>query len=73
VSDVAVAGWARDGRSPLLQIRNDVPVVIEMVDFGTGKRTPFRTITPADATGLANMRVRSMSPDGQQYAFAYAW
>ncbi|HYN06255.1 MAG TPA: protein kinase [Vicinamibacterales bacterium] len=72
VSEVAVAGWARDGRSPLLQTSNDVPVVIEIVDFATGKRTPFKTISSADATGLVNVRVRSMSPDGQQYAFSYS-
>jgi hypothetical protein len=72
VSEVAVAGWAKDGKSPLVQTSNDVPVVIEMVDFATGKRTPFKTISSADATGLSNMRVRTMSPDGQQYAFSYS-
>ena len=72
VRGVAVVGWAHDRKSPLIQIRNDVPVVIEVVDFATGKRTPFKTITPAEATGLANMRVRTMSPDGQQYAFSFA-
>ncbi|HEY7475190.1 MAG TPA: protein kinase [Vicinamibacterales bacterium] len=72
VSEIAVAGWARDGQSPLLQTSNDVPVVIEIVDFATGKRTPFKTISSADATGLANLRVRSMSPDGQQYAFSFS-
>ena len=72
VRGVAVVGWAHDRKSPLIQIRNDVPVVVEVVDFATGKRTPFKTITPAEATGLANMRVRTMSEDGQQYAFSFA-
>jgi hypothetical protein len=72
VSEVAVAGWAKDGKSPLLQTSNDVPVVIEMLDFATGKRTPFKTISSADPIGLANLRVRSMSSDGQQYAFSYS-
>ena len=66
-----VVGWGKDGRSPLLQNGSDVPVTIDMIDFATGKRTRFKTVTPSDLTGLMSMAVKSMSADGQQYAIAY--
>jgi len=67
----AAVGWSADGRSPLLQPGDDVPVTIDKLDFATGKVTPFKTIAPTDATGLLSVTIRSMSADGQQYAFSY--
>jgi len=60
------------GRSPYVQTSNDVPVVIEIVDFATGRKSPFKTITPADATGLLSLGPSTMSPDGRQYAFGFS-
>jgi len=67
-----VVGWAPDGRSAYVQTSNDVPVVIEIVDFATGRKSPFKTITPADATGLLSLGPSTMSPDGRQYAFGFS-
>jgi len=67
-----VVGWARDGKSPLLQTGRDVPATIETLDFETGKLTPFKTIGIADLTGLVSLSVTSLSADGQQYAFSYS-
>jgi len=64
-------GWAKDGRSPLVQNGADVPATVDMIDFATGKRTPFKTVTPGDLVGMMQMAVASMSADGQQYAIAY--
>ncbi|HEX5215994.1 MAG TPA: protein kinase [Vicinamibacterales bacterium] len=71
-SSVRVVGWAPDGRSPYVQTSNDVPVVIEIVDFATGRKTPFKTIIPADATGFLSLGLSTMSPDGRQYAFGFS-
>ena len=67
-----VVGWASDHRSPLVQTEAEVPVNIETLDFATGRRTPFKTIGMADPTGLESLTVRSLSADGQQYAFAFS-
>lgn len=64
-------GWARDGRSFLFQADSNVPVTVSLLDFVTGKVTPFKTIAPADATGLLGFTLNSMSADGQQYAYSY--
>jgi hypothetical protein len=66
-----VSGWGKDGRSPILQNGQDIPIVLDIIDFATGKRTPFKTVTPSDPTGLMSMGISSMSADGQQYAIAY--
>jgi hypothetical protein len=71
ISTHFVVGWSRDGRSPLLQTSVDVPVMIEQLDFATGKRSLFKTVSPADPVGLITMAVQTMSADGQQYAIAY--
>ena len=69
---VFVAGWASDGRSPLVQTTTDVPLKIDTLDFATGRRTPFKTIGTSDLAGLKNMGVRSLSSDGLQYAFGFS-
>ena len=66
-----IVGWARDGRSPLLQNGAEVPAHIETLDFATDKRTPFKIIAPTDLSGLIGLKVSSMSADGQQYAINY--
>ena len=69
--DLAVAGWAADGTSPLIQVGNDVPVHIDLIDFATGRRTRFKEITPTDMGGLFSLGVRSLSSDGQRYALNF--
>src|SRR6185503_14930142 len=44
-----VAGWAADGRGVFVYRRDPVPVKIERVDVGSGKREPAGEARPAQA------------------------
>jgi eukaryotic-like serine/threonine-protein kinase len=48
----AVIRWGRDGRSALVFTLGEVPARIVRLDLATGKRELFRTIGPAELTGV---------------------
>jgi class 3 adenylate cyclase/Tol biopolymer transport system component/predicted Ser/Thr protein kinase len=66
-----VVGWAPDGR---LYVRKGgasaIPVPIVLLDPATGKQEPWRTLVPADATGVNAVVSIRIAPNGA-YAYSY--
>jgi Tol biopolymer transport system component len=66
-----VAGWTPDGR---LYVRKGgpsaVPVPVVLHDPATGKQEPWRTLVPADATGVNSIVTMRFAPNGA-YAYSY--
>ena len=63
--------WSSDGRSLYLVIRNAPGARIERLDLATGKRTPVKTLMPADRAGLIDLSFVSLSTDARSYVYSY--
>ena len=66
-----VVGWSEDATAIFVQSGTDVPAKIDRIDIVTGRRTLLREIGPADQAGYYMLDPRTMSRDGDQYAYRY--
>jgi DNA-binding winged helix-turn-helix (wHTH) protein/Tol biopolymer transport system component len=62
--------FADDGRT-LYVARTGIPTQIFRVDTATGRREPWREVSPADPTGLLYLTPPRITPDGRAYAYTY--
>jgi hypothetical protein len=67
----APVGWSRDGRALFLAGLEALPTPVERVDVATGRRRLWRTIAPADRTGVARLSTIVVGADGKSYAYSY--
>jgi eukaryotic-like serine/threonine-protein kinase len=67
--DVAI-GWTPDGKA-LLVGRREVPARVFTVALASGQRTPFKTFSPADPTGLFANQPPQFSRDLKSYVYTY--
>jgi serine/threonine protein kinase len=74
--EVAV-GWADNGRTPFVRRawrREQRGAEIVVHDLATGKERPWRTLAPADPTGMAHAAEISsvqITTDGRYYVYSY--
>ena len=52
--------------------RTEVPVHVFAIDLSTGKRTPFKTFSPMDPTGLIDNAPPNFSADLKSYIYSYS-
>ena len=52
--------------------RTEVPVHVFTIDLSTGKRTPFKTFSPMDPTGLIDNAPPNFSADLKSYIYSYS-
>jgi hypothetical protein len=52
--------------------RAEIPVHVFAIDLSTGKRTPFKTLSPIDPTGLIDTAPPTFSPDLKSYIYSYS-
>ena len=55
----------------LYVLSGDLKMHIDRLSLGTGKRTAFRDITPADPTGVAQISTLQLTPDGKSYCYSF--
>lgn len=73
--DISVApeestvGISSDGKAILVRTRT-LPVRVSRLDIATGRREPWRVITPADTAGLKSVPSIHFSDDGKSYAYS---
>jgi eukaryotic-like serine/threonine-protein kinase len=64
--------WTSDGKQLYVFRLGELPSQVTLVDMESGARTPWRTLMPADASGvLAVTRVR-ITPDGSAYVYTFS-
>ena len=63
--------WSSDGRSLFMWARGEVPARISRVDVTTGSRTPWKTLVPADPTGVNEILRIVLAPERGAYAYSY--
>ena len=52
--------------------RTEIPVHVFTIDLSTGKRTPFKTFSPMDPTGLIDNAPPNFSADLKSYIYSYS-
>jgi Tol biopolymer transport system component/predicted Ser/Thr protein kinase len=63
--------WTADGRG--LYVRPfALPTPIEIVDVATGRRTPWKTVLPADPAGVTGVSPILLSRDAKAYVYSYS-
>ena len=65
-----VIRWTPDGRAVLVSSRSAVPARVEKLDLSTGRRELFKTLGPADLTGVLQVSPIAISDDGKSHAYS---
>ena len=66
----SVAGFDEKGEN-LYLVSGGLTYHVERLELATGKRSPFREITPADPTGVAEISAFQLTPDGKSYCYSF--
>jgi serine/threonine protein kinase len=61
--------WTADG-SALFVSHGAIPTEVLRVDVSSGKRTPWKALTPADPSGVDGIGPVEITADGKAYAYA---
>jgi Tol biopolymer transport system component len=64
-----IVRWSADGASVFVA-HGDVPLDVFRVDVATGKRTLWKTLAPADMSGVDGLGPVEITPDGRTYAYS---
>jgi Tol biopolymer transport system component len=64
--------WSADGHSLFTIRSDDIPARIWCLDIETGKRTLWKEVRPADASGLVALYNFRVTRDGRSYAYSYS-
>jgi len=64
-----VGSYVRDGGAVYVTRFGEIPLKIDRLDLGTGQRTPWKQLSPADPTGLIGISSFGISADDGAYAY----
>jgi len=68
----ASAGWAADSQSLYVYpIEAGFPVKVDLVRLPSGRREPYREITPPELAATGGVTRVRVTPDGKAYAYSY--
>jgi dipeptidyl aminopeptidase/acylaminoacyl peptidase len=70
-TDLVVGSW--NGDRGLFLVRSSVsfPCEVHRLDLVSGKVEPWKSVAPADATGISQCAWMNLSADGKSYAYGY--
>jgi hypothetical protein len=63
--------WTLDGRGLYVHGADSLPARIDLLEVATGKRRPFREITPLEPAGVVTVQPIFMSADGSAHIYSY--
>jgi hypothetical protein len=63
--------WTADGQGVYVLNRTTLPAKVEVVEVSTGRRRPWKEITPPDPAGVLAVHPVLMTPDGKSYVYSY--
>jgi len=64
-------GWTADSRSLYVYKRGEYPARVSRLDVATGKREPWKELTPPDPAGISTISPPCITPDGRAYVYSY--
>jgi len=63
--------WTSDARALFVQRGTSVPAHIDVLDVASGRRRPWKELTPPDPAGVLAIGPIKMSADGRSYVYSY--
>jgi predicted Ser/Thr protein kinase len=66
----SVYGFDEKGEN-LYLVSGSLTYHVDRLELATGKRSPFRDVTPADPTGVAQISAFQLTPDGKSYCYSF--
>jgi Tol biopolymer transport system component len=63
--------WSGDGRFLYVAERQGVSANVQRLDLSTGRKDPWKALTPADPAGVLSVKPVQITPDGKYYAYSY--
>jgi Tol biopolymer transport system component len=69
--DLDLLQWTPDGKFLYATLTGSIPAQLVRVEVATGRREPWKTLAPADLSGLIDIDPICVTPDGKSYAFGY--
>jgi Tol biopolymer transport system component len=67
-----LAGWGADSQSIYVYpLESDLPAPIDAIDLRSGRRQPFKEITPPDSQAFGGIERVIVTPGGKAYAYQY--
>jgi Tol biopolymer transport system component len=63
-------GWTADGKGLYITRLSGLPGAVQIFDIATGKRTPWKSYTPADPSGVEVAGPIVIAPDGSSYVYS---
>ena len=63
--------WTGDAKAIFVFLPGELPVKIYRLDLATGQRELWKSLMPADTTGLDSSSSPRLTPDGKYYAYSY--
>jgi hypothetical protein len=67
----ALLQWSADGGSVLIGELKRMPARVWRLDLATGRRTPVRSFSPADALGVDLVHNICVTPDGKRFVYSF--
>jgi dipeptidyl aminopeptidase/acylaminoacyl peptidase len=64
-------GWAPDGLGIYVVNGTTLPARVDLVEAATGRRRPWKEITPSDPAGVLAVHPVLLTPDGKSYVYSY--
>ncbi len=66
-----ISDWSGDGRYIFVFRRDEIPAPVVRIDVATGKREPWRELSPSDTAGALGISRVLLTPDGSTVAYSY--
>jgi Tol biopolymer transport system component len=66
-----ISGWSTDGKSAYIQPISTLPATMTIVDVASGKREPWKTLMPSDASGVTTIGGVRVARGGIAYVYSF--
>lgn len=63
--------WTKDGSALFVGRRGETSCPVTRLDINTGRRTPWKTVTPPDVAGVVGVACPRIAADEEHYVFGY--
>jgi hypothetical protein len=63
--------WSTSGKELYVSRLGILPTTVTRIDLETGKREQWKSLMPADSTGIITIGPICITPDGKSYVYTY--
>ncbi|HEY3124724.1 MAG TPA: protein kinase, partial [Thermoanaerobaculia bacterium] len=63
--------WSADGKAIYVRNPEELPAKVYRIDLATGRRQLWKELAPSDPSGVDEIPLISITPDGRSYVYSY--